>query len=74
MTVAAYIYLILMLFGVGMIVEMARRLETGTLTIIAFEKMHDKSLDLAARGASYVEALPDDLLQDVLERVRLSIE
>lgn len=35
MTVAAYIYLVLMLFGVGMIVEMAYRFETGTLTIRA---------------------------------------
>ncbi|MEG2252907.1 MAG: type II toxin-antitoxin system PemK/MazF family toxin [Clostridia bacterium] len=35
---------------------------------------HVKSLDLAARGAVYVEKLPDDLLQEVLERVRLSVE
>lgn len=35
---------------------------------------HVKSLDLAARSAVYVEALPDDLLEEVLERVRLSIE
>lgn len=33
-----------------------------------------KSLDIAARGAVFVESLPDDLLEDVLERVRLSIE
>ncbi len=35
---------------------------------------HVKSLDLGARGAAYVETLPDDLLQEVLERVRLSID
>ncbi len=35
---------------------------------------HVKSLDIAARGAVFVEALPDDLLEEVLERVRLSIE
>ena len=35
---------------------------------------HVKSLDIAARGAVFVESLPDDLLDDVLERVRLSIE
>lgn len=35
---------------------------------------HVKSLDIAARGAVFVESLPDDLLEDVLERVRLSIE
>lgn len=35
---------------------------------------HVKSLDYQARGASYVESLPDDLLQDVLDRVRMSIE
>ncbi len=35
---------------------------------------HVKSLDLEARGAVYVEALPDDLLADALERVRLSID
>ncbi len=35
---------------------------------------HVKSLDIAARGAVFVETLPDDLLEEVLERVRLSIE
>ena len=35
---------------------------------------HVKSLDLAARDAAYVEALPEDLLQEVLDRVRLSID
>ena len=33
-----------------------------------------KSLDFQARGAAYLESLPDDLLQDVLDRIRLSIE
>lgn len=35
---------------------------------------HVKSLDLHARKAVYVESLPEDLLYEVLERVRLSIE
>ncbi len=35
---------------------------------------HVKSLDFAARGAVYVESLPDDLLEEVLDRVRMSIE
>lgn len=35
---------------------------------------HVKSLDLSARKAAFIEALPDDLLQEVLERVRMSIE
>ncbi|MDO5378359.1 MAG: type II toxin-antitoxin system PemK/MazF family toxin [Clostridia bacterium] len=35
---------------------------------------HVKSLDLSARKATFVEALPNDLLQEVLERVRMSIE
>lgn len=35
---------------------------------------HVKSLDFQARGAAYVEELPDDLLQDVLDRVRMSID
>lgn len=33
-----------------------------------------KSLDYQARGAAYVETLPEDLLQEVLDRVRMSIE
>lgn len=35
---------------------------------------HVKSLDYQARGAVCVETLPKDLLQDVLERVRMSID
>lgn len=35
---------------------------------------HVKSLDLAARNAVFVEKLPEELLAEVLERVRLSIE
>lgn len=35
---------------------------------------HVKSLDLDARGAAFVETLPDDLMMEVLERIRLSIE
>ena len=33
-----------------------------------------KSLDYNARGASFVETLPEDLLAEALERVRLSLE
>ena len=35
---------------------------------------HVKSLDLAARNAIFVEKLPEELLVEVLDRVRLSIE
>ncbi|MDR0930043.1 MAG: type II toxin-antitoxin system PemK/MazF family toxin, partial [Oscillospiraceae bacterium] len=34
---------------------------------------HVKSLDLSARNAVFIEKIPDDLLAEVLERVRLSI-
>ena len=34
---------------------------------------HVKSLDVDARGTLYVETLPDELLEEVLERVRLSL-
>ena len=33
-----------------------------------------KSLDLTARNAEYKESLPDDLLNEVLERIHLSLE
>ena len=35
---------------------------------------HVKSLDLTARKAVFIERLPDDLLEEALERIRLSIE
>ncbi|MDO4548182.1 MAG: type II toxin-antitoxin system PemK/MazF family toxin [Clostridia bacterium] len=35
---------------------------------------HVKSLDPAARDAAFIETLPGDLLAEVLERIRLSIE
>jgi mRNA interferase MazF len=35
---------------------------------------HVKSLDLAARSAAFIERIPDELLAEVLERVRLSME
>ena len=35
---------------------------------------HVKSLDLAARKAVFIESMPDDLLEEVLERIKLSIE
>ena len=50
------------------------RLDERTKTTGEILCEHVKSLDLGARGAAYVEALPDDLLQEVLERVRLSID
>lgn len=34
---------------------------------------HVKSLDMEARGAVYVETLPRELLDAVLERIRLSL-
>ena len=50
------------------------RLDERTKTTGEILCEHVKSLDLGARGAAYVETLPDDLLQEVLERVRLSID
>lgn len=35
---------------------------------------HVKSLDYQARGAAFVESLPPDLLEEVLDRVKMSIE
>lgn len=35
---------------------------------------HVKSLDYNARNIAYVEALPADLLDEVLDRVRMSID
>ncbi len=35
---------------------------------------HVKSLDYQARKAKFIEVLPEDLLEEVLERIRLSIE
>ena len=35
---------------------------------------HVKSHDLAARKAVFIESMPDDLLEEVLERIKLSIE
>ena len=35
---------------------------------------HVKSLDLSARNAEFREKLPDDLLQEVMERIFLSFE
>ena len=35
---------------------------------------HVISLDLTARKAVFIERLPDDLLEEALERIRLSIE
>ena len=35
---------------------------------------HVKSLDLTARKAVFIERLPDDLLEEALERIRMSIE
>ncbi|MBC7765910.1 MAG: type II toxin-antitoxin system PemK/MazF family toxin [Hyphomonadaceae bacterium] len=45
---------------------------TSTTGVILCE--HVKALDLNARNAIYKESLPDDLLQEVLARIILSIE
>jgi len=50
------------------------RLDSRTRTTGEILCEHVKSLDITARGAAYVKSLPDDLLEEVLERVRLSIE
>lgn len=50
------------------------RLDERTKTTGEILCEHVKSLDLQARGAVYVESLPDDLLQEALTRVKLSIE
>ena len=44
---------------------------TKTTGVVLCEQM--KSLDYGARNAVYVETAPDDVLGDVLERVRLSL-
>ena len=44
---------------------------TRTAGVIMSEQL--KSLDYAARNASFVEHAPADILADVLERVRLSL-
>ena len=50
------------------------RLDNRTKTTGEILCEHVKSLDYTARGAAFVEVLPDDLLQEVLDRIRLSIE
>jgi mRNA interferase MazF len=45
---------------------------TDTIGVILCE--HVKAVDLNARNATFKESLPVDLLQEVLERVILSIE
>lgn len=45
---------------------------TATTGVILCEQV--KALDLNARNASFKESLPTDLLQEVLERIILSIE
>jgi len=45
---------------------------TKTTGVILCEQV--KSLDIAARNAEYRETLPDDLLQDIVERIMLSLE
>lgn len=35
---------------------------------------HVKSVDFQARGASFIESIPADLLEEVLDRVHLSID
>lgn len=50
------------------------QLDDRTLTTGVILCEHVKALDLNARKAKFMETLPDDLLQEVLERIRLSIE
>ena len=50
------------------------RLDGRTKTTGEILCEHIKSLDYNARNIAYVEALPDDLLSEVLDRVRMSIE
>ena len=45
--------------------------ETRTTGVVLCEQM--KSLDYVARNAVFVEAATDDVLHEVLERVRLSL-
>jgi mRNA interferase MazF len=45
---------------------------TKTTGVVLCEQM--KSFDLRARNVEFRETLPDDLLQEILERVMLSIE
>ena len=50
------------------------RLDGRTTTTGEILCEHVKSLDFTARKAVLIESLPDDLLEEVLERVRMSIE
>lgn len=45
--------------------------ENNTTGVILCEQV--KSLDYETRNASFVEVVPDDILGDVLERIRLSL-
>jgi len=49
-------------------------LDSRTKTTGAILCEQVKSLDVAARNAEFREALPEDLLADVLERIILSLE
>ena len=44
---------------------------TQTTGVIMCEQV--KSLDYAARNAAFVERIPDEILNEVLERIRLSM-
>ena len=50
------------------------RLDNRTRTTGEILCEHVKSLEYRARNVSFVEALPDDLLTEVLDRIRMSIE
>ena len=50
------------------------KLDSRTRTTGEILCEHVRSLDINARGASFLETLPDDLLHEVLERVRLAIQ
>ena len=43
---------------------------TGTETTGSILCQHIKSLDLAARNASYVEKIPEDLMKEITEIIK----
>lgn len=50
------------------------RLDDRTKTTGEILCEHVKSLDYRARKAAFVESLPDDLLSEVLDRVRMALD
>ena len=50
------------------------RLDNRTKTTGEILCEHVKSLDFRARNAVFIEPLPDDLLSEVLDRVRMALD